>query len=99
MKDRNLKLRELAPKKYQQVVCLQFLRENLNIRNLLSKWVPLSSLFELFLFFLDVLGTLLMNHLDIGKNINNEYYMALLDRLSIDIQKKRPYMQNKIVLL
>ena len=32
------------------------------------------------------------------KTINSDYYMALLDRLSTEIDKKRPHMQKKKVL-
>ena len=41
---------------------------------------------------------LFINYLEKGKTINSDYYMALLDRLSPEIKKKRPHMQKKIVL-
>ena len=42
-------------------------------------------------------GILLINYLEKGKTINSDYYMALLDRLSAGIKKKRPHMQKKKV--
>ena len=33
------------------------------------------------------------------QTINSDYYMALLDRLSAEIKKKRPHMQKKKVLV
>ena len=39
-----------------------------------------------------------IDYLQKGKAINIYYYMALLDRLSAEIRKKRPHMQKKKVL-
>ena len=49
--------------------------------------------------FWDAHGILFIDYLEKGKAINSDYYMALLDRLSTEIKKKRPYMQKKKVLL
>ena len=38
-----------------------------------------------------------IDYLEKGKNINSDYYMALLDRLSAEIKKKRPHVQKKKV--
>ena len=48
--------------------------------------------------FLDAHGIFFIDYLEKGKTINSDYYMALLDRLSAEITKKRPHMQNKEVL-
>lgn len=48
--------------------------------------------------FWDAHGILFIDYLEKGKTINSEYYMALLDRLSAEIKKKRPHMQKKKVL-
>ena len=47
--------------------------------------------------FCDAHGILFINYLEQGKTINSNYYMALLDRLSAEIKKKRPRMQKKKV--
>ena len=39
-----------------------------------------------------------IDHLEKGKTINSDYYMASLGRLSAEIKKKRPHMQKKKVL-
>uniref|UniRef100_T1HBN4 Uncharacterized protein n=1 Tax=Rhodnius prolixus TaxID=13249 RepID=T1HBN4_RHOPR len=41
---------------------------------------------------------ILFNYLQKGETINSEYYMALVDRLSAEIKKKRRHMQKKKVL-
>ena len=43
-------------------------------------------------------GILFIDYLEKGKTINSDYYMALLDRLSAEIKKKRPHVQKKKVL-
>ena len=43
-------------------------------------------------------GFLFIDYFEKGKVINSDYYMALLDRLSAEIKKKRPHMQKKKVL-
>ena len=48
--------------------------------------------------FWDAHGILFIDYLEKGKTINCDYYMALLDRLSAEIKKKRPYMQKKKVM-
>ena len=48
--------------------------------------------------FWDVHGILFIDYFEKGKIINIDYYMALLDRLSAEIKKKRPHMQRKKVL-
>lgn len=48
--------------------------------------------------FWDTHGILFIDYLEKGKTINSEYYMALLDRLSEEIKKKRPQTQKKKVL-
>ena len=48
--------------------------------------------------FWDAHGILFIDYLERGKSINSEYCMALLDRLSEEIKKKRPQMQKKKVL-
>ena len=40
--------------------------------------------------FCDVHGILFVDYLEKDETINSEYYVALLDRLSIEIKKKRP---------
>ena len=42
--------------------------------------------------FWDVHGILFIDYLEKGKTIKNDYYMALLNRLSAEIKKKRPRM-------
>ena len=49
--------------------------------------------------FWDAHGILFIDYLKKGKTINSDYYMALLDRLSAEIKKKRPHMQKKKVLV
>ena len=41
---------------------------------------------------------LFIDYLEKGKTINSDYKMALLDRLSAEIKKKRPRMQKKEML-
>ena len=48
--------------------------------------------------FWDAHGILFIDYLEKGKTINSEYHMALLDRLSTEIKKKRPHMERKKVL-
>ena len=48
--------------------------------------------------FWDAHGILFIDYLEKRRIINSEYYMALLDRLSAKIKKKRPPMQKKKVL-
>ena len=48
--------------------------------------------------FWDAHGISFIDYLEEGKTIHSDYYMALLDRLSAEIKKKRPYMQKKKVL-
>ena len=48
--------------------------------------------------FWDAYGILFIEYLEKGETINNDYYMALLDRLIVEIKKKRPHMQKKKVL-
>ena len=48
--------------------------------------------------FWDVHSILFIDYLEKGETINSYYYMALLDRLSVEIKKKRPHMQKKKVL-
>ena len=48
--------------------------------------------------FWDAHGILINDYHEKSKNINSGYYMALLDRLSAEIRKKRPHMQKKKVL-
>ena len=43
-------------------------------------------------------GILIIDYLEKGENINSDYYMAILDRLSAEIMKKRPQTQKKRVL-
>ena len=45
--------------------------------------------------FWDAHGILFMDNLEKGKTIKSDYYMALFDRLSAEIKKKRPHMQKK----
>ena len=45
--------------------------------------------------FWDVHGILVIEYLEKGKTIKSDYYMALLDQLSGEIKKKRPYMEKK----
>ena len=48
--------------------------------------------------FWDAHCILFIDYLEKGKTINSDYYMALLDRLSVEIERKRPHMQKKKVL-
>ena len=48
--------------------------------------------------FWDVQGILFINYLANGRNINNEYYIALLVHLKEEIAKKQPQMKKKNVL-
>ena len=48
--------------------------------------------------FWDPHGILFIDYLKKGKIIKSDYYMALRDRLSEEIKKKRPHMQKKKVL-
>ena len=48
--------------------------------------------------FWDAHGILFINYLEKGRNINSEYYMALLVCLKEEIPKKRPQMMKKKVL-
>ena len=48
--------------------------------------------------FWDAYGILFIDYLEKGKTINSDYYMALLNRLSAEIKKKRPHMQKEKVL-
>ena len=48
--------------------------------------------------FWDAHSILFIDYLEKGKIINSDYYMALLDRLSAEMKKKRPHMQQKKVL-
>ena len=48
--------------------------------------------------FWDAQGIFFIDYLETGKTINSDYYMALLDRLSAEIKKKRPHKQKKKVL-
>ena len=48
--------------------------------------------------FWDAHDILFIDYLENSKTINSDYYMALLDRLSGEIKKKRPHMQEKKVL-
>ena len=48
--------------------------------------------------FWDAHDIFFINYLEKGKTINSDYYIALLDRLSAEINKKRPHMQKKNVL-
>ena len=48
--------------------------------------------------FWDAHGIFFIDYLEKGKTINIDYYMALLDRLSAKIKKKRPDMQKQKVL-
>ena len=48
--------------------------------------------------FWDAHSILFIDYLEKGKTINSDYYMALLDRLSGEIKKIRPHMQNKRML-
>ena len=45
--------------------------------------------------FWDAHGILFIDYLEKGKTINSDYYMALLYRLSAEINKKRLHMQKK----
>ena len=48
--------------------------------------------------FLDAHGIFFIDYLEKGETINSDYYMALLDRLSAGIMKKRPHIQKKMWL-
>ena len=43
-------------------------------------------------------GIFFIDYLEKGKIINSDYYMALLNRLSAEVKKKRPHMQEKKVM-
>lgn len=43
-------------------------------------------------------GILFINYLEKGKTINNEYYTALLDRLSAELKKKVRQKSIKIMV-
>ena len=43
-------------------------------------------------------GIIFIDYLQKGETINGEYYANILQRLSDEIQKKRPYLVNKKVL-
>ena len=45
--------------------------------------------------FWDVQSILFIDYLENDKTTNSEYYVALLDRMSVQIKKKRPHMQKK----
>jgi hypothetical protein len=47
--------------------------------------------------FWDALRIIFIDYFEKGQNINNEYYIALLERLSDEI-KKRPFLKKKKVL-
>ena len=47
----------------------------------------------------DTYGSLFIDYLQKGKTINNDYYIALLDRLSAKIKNKRPHIQGKKMLV
>ena len=48
--------------------------------------------------FWDAHDILFIDYLEKGKTINSDFYMALLDRLSAEIMKKRPHIQKRKVL-
>ena len=48
--------------------------------------------------FWDAHVILFIDYPEEGKTINSDYYIALLDRLSAEIKKKRPHMEKKKVL-
>ena len=48
--------------------------------------------------FWDAHRILFIDYLEKGKNINIDYYLALLDRLRAEIKKKRPHIKKKRVL-
>lgn len=48
--------------------------------------------------FWDSHGIIFIDYLEKGKTINSDYYIALLDRLKSEIEKKRPHMKKKKVL-
>ena len=48
--------------------------------------------------FWDAHGILFIDYLEKGRNINSEYYIALLVSLKKEIAKKRPQMKKKKVL-
>lgn len=48
--------------------------------------------------FWDAHGIIFIDYLEKGKTINSDYYMALLERLKVEIAAKRPHMKKKKVL-
>lgn len=48
--------------------------------------------------FWDANGILFINYVKMGRTINSDYYIALLERLKEEIAKKRPHMLKKRVL-
>lgn len=48
--------------------------------------------------FWDAHGIIFIDYLEKGKTINSDYYIALLERLKVEIAKKRPHMKKKKVL-
>mgnify|MGYP003416975832 FL=1 len=48
--------------------------------------------------FWDTHGIIFIDYLKKGKTINNDYYVALLERLKDEIAKKRPHLKKKKVL-
>jgi hypothetical protein len=47
---------------------------------------------------LDARGIIFIFYLEKGQTINSEYYIALLERLTDEIKKKRPHLKKKKVL-
>jgi hypothetical protein len=48
--------------------------------------------------FLDMRGIIFIDYLEKGQTINSDYYIALLERLTDEIKKKRPHLKKKTVL-
>ena len=48
--------------------------------------------------FWDAHGILFIDYFEQAKTINSDYYMALLNRLRVEIKKKRSHMKKKKVL-
>jgi [histone H3]-lysine36 N-dimethyltransferase SETMAR len=48
--------------------------------------------------FWDERGIIFIDYLEIGQNINSEYYIALLKYLNDEMKKKRPHLKKKKVL-
>jgi hypothetical protein len=42
-----------------------------------------------------VRGIIFIDYLEKGQTINSKYYIALLERLNDEIQKKRPHLKKK----